>query len=186
MHSLLFFDSIRVGSVIVGEIPIALWKGLQWYQLLWIEWLQFRVEWRSPFCGFWLPSYLLRLCRQNNCKTDMQPAPPLLLHCLQNRALHCHIVQSAEKRRPLLRLCSSLKSCLSCQTQPGSSNNDPGWTKYIGRHKRTGWPTKYRSTDHLLSQHNQQVPGNSWSGPVYTQNPGNSIRLPINGQHIKV
>lgn len=54
----------------------------------------------------------------------MQPAPPLLLHCLQNRALHCHIVQSAEKRHPLLRLCSSLKSCLSCQRQPGSSNND--------------------------------------------------------------
>lgn len=68
--------------------------------------------------------FTFRLCRQNNCKTDMQPAPPLLLHCLRNRALHCHIVQSAEKRHPLLRLCSSLKSCLSCQAQPGSSNND--------------------------------------------------------------
>lgn len=57
-------------------------------------------------------------------KTTAKLTCSLLLHCLQNRALHCHIVQSAEKRHPLLRLCSSLKSCLSCQTQPGSSNND--------------------------------------------------------------
>lgn len=86
-----------------------------------VTFLWFLAAFLFIFCIFFIT---LRFCRQNNCKTDMQPAPPLLLHCLQNRALHCHIVQSAEKRRPLLRLCSSLKSCLSCQRQPGSSNND--------------------------------------------------------------